>query len=272
MTASCVGLISAWFQKHDLPVPGAIGIFSASAGGIGQGDSGYSWPLTARKPPAPNHSAPAVGYFEGVDLKDPMVSTVYSAEMLAKFPPTLVLTGTRDMAMSSAVYTHAQLVKAGVDAGALTGPTLIQMTRLAVEAGAERVLVSVILSQLPIDEEIFFRSLNTLKVSSPNWDGAPGDQSTLPGFLGTEPKEKHYRTPNITVYPNPAKGILTLSISPPRNLPSIQLLNSTSNIADDQTTAAPIYNIKIANNTPIGKSLSKLIMTDSSLRHHVLRV
>jgi monoterpene epsilon-lactone hydrolase len=106
----------AWFQKHGLPAPGAIGIFSASAGGIGQGDSGYSWPLAARKPPAPNHSAPAVGYFEGVDLKDPMVSPVYSAEALAKFPPTLLLTGTRDMAMSSAVYTHAQLVKAGVDA------------------------------------------------------------------------------------------------------------------------------------------------------------
>jgi acetyl esterase/lipase len=106
----------AWFQTHNLPAPGAIGIFSASAGGIGQGDSGYSWPLTAHKPPAPNHSAPSVGYFEGVDLKDPMVSPVYSAQSLAKFPPTLVLTGTRDMAMSSAVYTHAQLVKAGVDA------------------------------------------------------------------------------------------------------------------------------------------------------------
>lgn len=31
-----------------------------------------------------------------------------------KFPPTLLVTATRDMAMSSALHTHRQLVKAGV--------------------------------------------------------------------------------------------------------------------------------------------------------------
>ena len=36
--------------------------------------------------------------------------------MLAKFPPTLLVTGTRGFELSSAVYTHAQLVKQGVDA------------------------------------------------------------------------------------------------------------------------------------------------------------
>ena len=36
--------------------------------------------------------------------------------MLARFPPTLVVTGTRAFELSSAVYTHSRLVKAGVHA------------------------------------------------------------------------------------------------------------------------------------------------------------
>ena len=32
------------------------------------------------------------------------------------FPPTLIVTGTRAFELSNAVYTHAQLVKLGVDA------------------------------------------------------------------------------------------------------------------------------------------------------------
>jgi acetyl esterase/lipase len=36
--------------------------------------------------------------------------------VLAQFPPTLVVTGTRAFELSNAVHTHAQLVKQGVDA------------------------------------------------------------------------------------------------------------------------------------------------------------
>jgi monoterpene epsilon-lactone hydrolase len=35
---------------------------------------------------------------------------------LTRFPPTLIITSTRDTALSSAVYTHSQLVKLGIDA------------------------------------------------------------------------------------------------------------------------------------------------------------
>jgi len=35
--------------------------------------------------------------------------------VMAKFPPTLIITGTRDMAMSAALYTDEQLTKAGVE-------------------------------------------------------------------------------------------------------------------------------------------------------------
>ena len=43
--------------------------------------------------------------------KDPMVSPINSPEILAKFPPTLLITGTRDFAMSGTLYTDTQLVK-----------------------------------------------------------------------------------------------------------------------------------------------------------------
>ena len=107
----------AWFQKHDLPRPGAIGIFCASAGEFG-GDAAYtSTPLgEARLMPMMRQGAPRLGYFSDTDPKDPLIAPIYSADVLAKFPPTLLITGTRAFEMSSTVYTHSQLVKHGVDA------------------------------------------------------------------------------------------------------------------------------------------------------------
>jgi monoterpene epsilon-lactone hydrolase len=119
----------AWFQKHDLPRPGAVGIFCAGAGapsGVGfGGDANYTaGPLgeariLAQAPPRSGRpeAAPAgLGYLSGTDPKDPLVAPINSPEILAKFPPTLIITATRDFALSGALYTHTQLVKMGVDA------------------------------------------------------------------------------------------------------------------------------------------------------------
>ena len=57
-----------------------------------------------------------LSYFSATDPKDPLVAPIHSPEMLAKFPPTLLITGTRGFEVSSALYTHSQLVKLGVDA------------------------------------------------------------------------------------------------------------------------------------------------------------
>ncbi len=106
----------AWFQKHDLPRPGAIGIFCASAGEFG-GDAAYtSTPLGEARLMPEMRGVNQLGYFAGTDPKDPLISPIHSPEMLAKFPPTLIITGTRAFEMSSAVYTHSQLVRLGVDA------------------------------------------------------------------------------------------------------------------------------------------------------------
>lgn len=107
----------AWFQTHGLPTPGAIGIYCASAGGFG-GDAAYTAsPLgEARMPPASAPGPMTFGYFSTAKPDDPLVSPIDSPEILAKFPPTLLITGTRDFAVSGALYTHEQLVKQGVDA------------------------------------------------------------------------------------------------------------------------------------------------------------
>ena len=108
----------AWFQKHDIPRPGAIGIFCASAGGFG-GDAAYtSTPLGEARfmPEMGDDGMRRLGYFSESDPKDPLISPINSPQVLAKFPPTLLITGTRAMEMSSAIYTHSQLVKLGVDA------------------------------------------------------------------------------------------------------------------------------------------------------------
>ncbi len=122
------GMSVAWFQKHALPKPGAIGILCAGltmSVGFG-GDANYiSVPAgEARMPfvPPPNTAGdqkrPRGGlpYFANADLNDPLVSPAASPEVLAKFPPTLFVTATRGMELSSTVYSHSRLVKAGVEA------------------------------------------------------------------------------------------------------------------------------------------------------------
>jgi len=117
----------AWFQRHGLPRPGAVGIFCAGATlartGF-DGDAGYTAaPLGEARPapapsPAPSSTpaAPPLGYFAGTDANDPLVAPAASADVLRRFPPTLIITATRGFEMSSAVFTHSQLVKLGVDA------------------------------------------------------------------------------------------------------------------------------------------------------------
>ena len=102
----------ASFQKEKLPLPGAIGIFCASADMRAAGDSHYfARPFQAL--PADNRER---DYFKGVDLRDPLVSPIVSPEVLKHFPPTLLISATRAQEMSAAVATHRELVKAGVDA------------------------------------------------------------------------------------------------------------------------------------------------------------
>jgi epsilon-lactone hydrolase len=108
----------AWFQKEKLPRPGAAGIFCA-ADSVWGGDSIYSAaPLDGEQPHSatPNPPLPPLPYLAGVNLKDPLVSPTLHPEILRQFPPTLLITGTRDGTASTVIYAHSQLVRVGVEA------------------------------------------------------------------------------------------------------------------------------------------------------------
>jgi monoterpene epsilon-lactone hydrolase len=105
----------AWFQTHGLPTPGAAGIYCASAGSFG-GDASYiAFPLGEARIPSAPPGQTQLGYFSNASMTDPLVAPTNSPQVLAKFPPTLVITATRDFAMSGAINTDVQLTKAGVD-------------------------------------------------------------------------------------------------------------------------------------------------------------
>lgn len=129
---SLTAMSVAWFQKEKLPKPGAIGIYSGGAfagfedlpntPGAWGGDSRYIAPGMVGEPLWPvdpkDVRLPAVteAYLKDADREDPLVSPALHPDVLAEFPPTLVLTGTRSFGMSAAVQTHRELVKSGVDA------------------------------------------------------------------------------------------------------------------------------------------------------------
>lgn len=109
---------AAWLPAHDLPQAGAIGIFGAGAARFGAGDSAYvAGYIDGSFPPPARPGEPQLdmtrGYFAGADMADPIISPALHPDVLRKFPPTLIITGTRAMDMSPAIYTNSQLLKAG---------------------------------------------------------------------------------------------------------------------------------------------------------------
>jgi acetyl esterase/lipase len=117
---------AAWLPAHGLPQAGAVGIFGAGAVRFGAGDSAYiagyidgSFPPPAK----PGEAAQDMtrGYFSGFDMADAIISPALHSDVIAKFPPSLIITGTRAMDMSPAIYTNSQLLKAGVRSTLMVG-------------------------------------------------------------------------------------------------------------------------------------------------------
>lgn len=113
----------AWFLKKKTPLPGAIGLFCAGADPRYAGDSRFIASRECGDSPIPPAGENPPGllpgyktYMQHVDLADPLVTPALSPEVLGRFPPTLLISGTRAYDLSSAAYTHTQLVKLGVDA------------------------------------------------------------------------------------------------------------------------------------------------------------
>ena len=108
-----------WFQAHDLPRPGAIGVYCAGGSLSSQGDSSYTGAILGGRRAPPLEAPPAPYrwlYYSPGDATNPLAAPLSNLEALADFPPTLMVSGTRDFALSNVLATHRALVNAGVDA------------------------------------------------------------------------------------------------------------------------------------------------------------
>jgi epsilon-lactone hydrolase len=106
----------AWFQKEALPMPGAIGTFCGSLAPPGGDSSHLASPLVG-EPPPPNADSGSLGaYFRDASPSDPLVLPINSERVLARFPPTLLIAGSRDFTVSSLFRAQSALTNVGVEA------------------------------------------------------------------------------------------------------------------------------------------------------------
>jgi acetyl esterase/lipase len=113
----------AWFHSRGLPRPGAV----AMLGGAGlepRGDSAWLAPPLCGEAlggaPVDGVTQPLslrdLPYLAEAGLEDPLVFPMRSIELLRDFPPTLLLSGSRDFAASGLSCFHRRLLSVGVDA------------------------------------------------------------------------------------------------------------------------------------------------------------
>ena len=106
----------AWFIDKNLPLPAAIGMFClgaitiddfvSDAGAIQRALSGYDMGLFFQ-----NHA-----YLSGIEPDNSLAYPGSSPSLLSKFPPSLLISATRDLGLSSVVKTHTELNRLGVEA------------------------------------------------------------------------------------------------------------------------------------------------------------
>ncbi|MBO9527378.1 MAG: alpha/beta hydrolase fold domain-containing protein, partial [Sphingobium yanoikuyae] len=108
---------TAWIRKAGLPRPGAIGTFCGTGAGY-SGDSPYlAGPITGgdvMAAPALPATLPTP-YMEGVPADDTAAYPLMSKAEIRAMPPTLLLAGGRDFAVSALTLAHRRLARAGVD-------------------------------------------------------------------------------------------------------------------------------------------------------------
>lgn len=107
----------AWIRRAGLPRPGAIGTLCGT-GAPYSGDSPY---LAGVAPSGPGVQAPPLPtilptvYMDGVPADDAAAYPLTSDVETALMPPTLLLAGGRDFAVSALTLAHRRLARAGVD-------------------------------------------------------------------------------------------------------------------------------------------------------------
>ena len=117
-TPSLAAQSIAWFIKEDLPVPGAIGMLGGGANRL-DGDSMH----IAEAISGENyfeffdkHLTGVDGYFKNTGMNNPLIWPLEFDDVASQFPPSLMISATRDPLLSSTVHAHQKLTKLGVSA------------------------------------------------------------------------------------------------------------------------------------------------------------
>jgi len=109
--AILTGEAAARMKNDSIPLPAALGFFTGAGDLSRAGDSQAFFGVPGLVDAKPNATLPSA-YLKGVDAKDPLVSPIFGD--LHGLPPTLNITGTRDILLSATANFHRALLKAGV--------------------------------------------------------------------------------------------------------------------------------------------------------------
>jgi len=103
-------------KQEGIPVPAAIASGTPMSDVTGVGDSFYTNELVDNVMVSRDGFCQAAAryYAAGHDIKDPLISPVYGD--MAGFPPTILISGTRDLLLSNTVRVHRKLRQAGIEA------------------------------------------------------------------------------------------------------------------------------------------------------------
>jgi epsilon-lactone hydrolase len=115
--ATLTAEVAARLKQAGLPLPGALGMFSVHPDYTRPTDSqelfaldGFAGRLAPRDP----NKAPEDAYAGNTDRRDPVLSPLFAD--LKGWPPSLLVTSTRDLLLSDTAMFHRALLGAGVEA------------------------------------------------------------------------------------------------------------------------------------------------------------
>lgn len=108
--------VTAALIAKKLPQPGAIGMFCGTGDVWARGDSAYFLAmLDGRSPASAEHDPRQYEYLRDIDSNDPLIFPMRHPEHLRAFPPSLFITGTRALEMSTLADANNKLAAAGVE-------------------------------------------------------------------------------------------------------------------------------------------------------------
>ena len=98
------------------PTPGAIAMLHGTGLDFAGDSAATSSAFDLRPAPGPAPTTAQLPYFAGADMSDALVLPGNHPDVLAKFPPSLLISGTRDFAASACAVMHRRLLGAGAEA------------------------------------------------------------------------------------------------------------------------------------------------------------